>query len=372
MSADGCGMRRAATSDVMSAMREKLLAYLLNDLDEAGRRAVEEAIEHDASLAEEMERLRDCLDSCDCEQEKEQTPQPPSELATRTCCFVERAIAHSRALCAGASKGPALSESHDGPVANKRWSVVDAAVGVCVLLMLGGMLFPALRDGRDLARRVKCQDNMHRLGAALVEYVQWLDHGLPAVQKGQNAGVFVIALRESEILSREELAELVVCPATPLADRVASGCVRICIPTWEEYFSARGAVERCMRQHMAGDMAYNLGYQDESGNVRQIRFLGRHDIPLLSDAPSLSVAGYHSANHGGAGQNFVFQDLSCRYITTCELDSEPDHWHLNNDGRSAAGCNSRDIVLAPSEATPQVETRSESMPPFGITSKMQR
>jgi hypothetical protein len=86
--------------------------------------------------------------------------------------------------------------------------------------------------------------------------------------------------------------------------------------------------------------------------VRQIRFVGSARVPLLSDAPSAAVAGYRSANHGGCGQNVIFQDLSCRYSQLADQLDGGDHWHLNDDGQPAAGVNAQDIVLGPSEATP--------------------
>ncbi len=339
-------------------MREQLLAYLLNDLNAEERQAVEEALSRDPALAKELEHLRECLEA-GCEETEEVVP-PPSKLASRTCSFVEHAIAKSKSLCQPSSAEVGLSESRDGCTARSKWSFADLIVGACILLAIGALLLPALGESREAARQQKCQENLFRLGEALTQYNERFQRGLPQIKPEQNAGFFVVELFESGILSREELAELVVCPATPLAEKIASGHIRIYIPNRQEYLATDGAAGNLLRKLMAGDYAYNLGYRDKLGNIQQIRFVGSSEVPLLSDAPSLAIAGYQSANHGGCGQNVLFQDLSCRYIQCIRTQSQKDHWYLNDDGEPAAGCRASDIVLAPSEATPVLQVGEKS------------
>ncbi len=331
-------------------MKGRLLAYLLDDLDAAQRAELETALQSDPLLQAELDRLRICLDAC--HDNSECADIPPLQLATRTCSFVQRALQCSQSLCQRSTNVKTLSESHDGLITRERWSWADLTVGACILLALGALLLPALRENRDLARRLKCQENMHRLGTALVDYARLHQQGLPRIEPGQNAGVFVMALADRGVISREELAELVVCPATPLADQVARGYVRIYIPTRAEYAAATGATGEQLRKLMSGNYASSLGWRDKSGRVSQIRFVGSPVVPMLADAPSLAVAGYKSANHDGCGQNILFQDLSCRYSRRCESAEGDDHWFLNDSGEPAAGCHSADIVLGSSEATP--------------------
>lgn len=338
-------------------MREQLLAYLLNDLDPAERKSVEDAIAADPKLAEELEHLRECL--AGSEQEAEPAVTPPTKLASRTCSFVEHAVERSKSFCKSSPSAARLSESHDGCSARSRWSYADLIIGTCILLALAALLLPAIGESRETARQLKCQNNLLRLGAALTQYNERFQRGLPQIKSDQNAGFFVVELYESGILSREELAELVVCPATQLADKVASGHIRIYIPNRKEYLRTDGAAGNLLRKLMAGDYAYNLGYRTPSGSIHQIRFVGSSHLPLLSDAPSLAIAGYQSANHGGCGQNVIFQDLSCRYVRCIQAQSQQNHWYLNDDGEPAAGCRSNDIVLAPSESTPVLEVRGK-------------
>jgi hypothetical protein len=334
-------------------MRDQLLAYLLDDLEPDQRAALENALRIDPQLAAELERMRACLagDEAACEGEQ----SPPPGLVSRTCSLVERAI-HCRADLAGPRSGNvSLSETRDTSVARNRWTLADLVVAAGIVLALGAMFFPALRENRDMARRLQCQEHLFRLGAALVDYDERFRQGLPTLGPGDNAGSFVITLAEKGILSREELARLVVCPESALADKVASGCVVVCIPTQAEYLAARGVTAEQLRKLMAGDYAYSLGYLGSDGRVRQIRFSRSRLVPLLADAPSFAIAGFQSANHGGCGQNVLFQDLSSRYCTQCVSPDRQDHWFLNAEGEPAAGRHAQDIVLGPSGATPILE-----------------
>ena len=76
--------------------------------------------------------------------------------------------------------------------------------------------------------------------------------------------------------------------------------------------------------------------------------------PLLADAPSLQLAEFKSANHGGGGQNVLYQDQSVRYQTDCTVPGLQDHLFLNTAGMPAAGRGQLDAVLGRSEATPGV------------------
>jgi hypothetical protein len=106
-----------------------------------------------------------------------------------------------------------------------------------------------------------------------------------------------------------------------------------------------------LRMHMSGSLAYQFGYVDERGNYLPMPFVKRSNVPMLADAPSSSVEGFQSANHGECGQNVLNQDLSCQYLSLC-VSTEGDHVFLNEDGQHAAGLNARDNVLGRSEAFP--------------------
>ncbi len=323
-------------------MRDSLLAYLLDDVPPQERQRIEERLENDPIWKNELERLRRCM------QEYATDPKnalPPSDLVNRTCTFVRHNTGTNH-------KSATLTESRDGLVGKKRYSITDLAVAVLVLIVGASLLLPALRDSRDSARRIDCQNNLYQLGVSLVEYADKFGHGLPHVKSNENAGIFVIKLADSGILDRQQLAELLVCPSSPLADDVFAGRVRLQIPTQKQLDAMSTEVLARVQKLMAGSYAYRLGYNDRAGTYRQVRFVRLNTAPMMADTPSLSVAGFQSANHEGCGQNVLFQDLSSRYIKLFLSQENIDHLYLNEDRKHAAGRHAQDVVLGRSEVGP--------------------
>jgi len=331
-------------------MRDKLLAYLLGDLGPEERQRIVDRIENDPIWQQELELLESCLEAREADPH---SANQPTDLVDRTCSLVRQSASNGISTPSEAQVVPtSLTESRDRLASLPSWSLADLTIGGGVLLVLGMLLFPALRESRDAARHVKCQDNLKNLGTALVEYAENSNRGLPHVDLGENAGSFVVDLAESRILTREQLGDLLVCPSSPLADEVFAGNVVIRIPTPQALQTAQEKSLATLRKFMSGSYAYRFGYFDRSGRYRQVKFEGRSDAPMLADAPSVSVAGFQSPNHGGCGQNVIFQDLSSRYFYRCTAGVNADHLFLNEDHRHAAGRNAHDIVLGRSEADP--------------------
>lgn len=331
-------------------MREQLLAYLLDDLNADERSSVEAALADNPELQQELEKLRECLGGCEAPVDVE-----PMQLASRTCHFVEHAIQKSKAMCGHSGHVKTLSESHDPLVKPNRWSAVDIGVGICVLLALAALVFPTLKQDQEIARRTVCQENLHQVGAALMDYSLRHRKGLPRVGENDNAGIYVVILTESGAIEKKKLEALLVCPSSETAERVARGCIKVEVPTFEQLAKATPEQRDRLRKFMAGDYAYSVGYFDKkTGRMRQVHFSSSPYIPMLADGPSQAIAGYQSANHGGCGQNVLYHDLSSKFVTTCKCKKKKDHLYLNDDGQVAAGCHPEDIVLGPSDATPMV------------------
>ena len=214
------------------------------------------------------------------------------------------------------------------------------------------LVLPALHQSREASRRLTCQNNLRGLGSALAEYAERFGGELPQVHAGENAGIFVIELADRGILAREQLVKLLVCPSTPLAEDVFTGKVVMRVPTRDELATASEKALQQLREQMSGNLAYRIGYLNAQGEYRHIKFVGAHSAPLLADAPSFSVAGFQSANHGGCGQNVLYQDLSVRYSRQCVGSDCEDHMYLNADNQHAAGLHPQDVVLLRSEVIP--------------------
>jgi hypothetical protein len=352
-------------------MTDDLVAYLLDDLGPDRRAEVEQRLQSDPAWRRELQRLQQCLaatgddssgDAVNCGQ-REQLDEPPRDLVKRTCCYVERACDAATSPLSGAAAilaAPTYDSGRPG------WSFADFAVGGGVLLALGMLMMPALRESRDASRRLVCQDNLRALASRLSDYADGHAKQLPAINPGQNAGRYALALAGSGLIDPMQLAQYRVCPDSDFAEQIAAGLAPLRIPTQAEIDSARGEQLSQMLQWMGGSYAFILGYRDQRGVYHQIPFTGKAYLPMLADAPRLSGAGVRSVSHGGCGQYVVFQDLSVRYRANCDLSANRDNIFLNFDGQHAAGCERGDIVLGLSGAGPDGPMQENKIVPIDL------
>jgi hypothetical protein len=330
-------------------MRDQLLAYLLNDASPEQRRRIEHHLKHDPTWQHEFDRLKECIRAF--ESNPEEAECPPEDLVNRTCSFVQGAVREGSCSSPERRTPASLSEACERGANPRPRSLADLTIGAGILVILGTLLLPALRVSRDAARLTQCQDNLQEIGSALNAYANQNGRGLPHVGYRENAGIFVVELASSGFISRKDLAELLLCPDTQLADDVFHGKVLMRVLSRKELVHMTPEALKALRKHMSGSFAYQFGYIDEHGKYLPTKFFSRSDVPMLADAPSFSVDGFQSANHGGCGQNVLSQDLSCRYLSLC-VSSRGDHIFLNERGQHAAGRNDHDVVLGRSEATP--------------------
>ncbi len=332
-----------------AVMRDELLAYLFNDADPEQRQRIEHHLAHDPTWQHEFERLKKCIEAYNSDPQG--TECPPEDLVHRTCSFVQGAVLEGGCSSPEGATPASLSESSERSAKSRQWSLADLAVGLGIVLVLGTLLLPALHESRDAARRAKCQDNLREIGGALVKYAERDRRGLPHIGYHENAGMFVVELASSGIIHPKVLAERLLCPGTQLADDVFHGRVLMKVLTEEELGRLAPEALEALKIYMSGSFAYQFGFVDENGKYRPMEFVARGDAPMLADAPSSSVEGFQSANHGGCGQNVLNQDLSCRYLSLCIL-GRGDHVFLNENGQHAAGRSAHDAVLGRSEASP--------------------
>jgi hypothetical protein len=234
--------------------------------------------------------------------------------------------------------------------------MADMAVAGGVLAVLGMLMLPALRESRDASRRLTCQNNLQTLAAGLFDFQD--NHGgwLPTVDPNQPAGLYSVALAEDVGLDRGELAHLLVCPESELADKVARGETVVYIPTYAELAKLEGQKRAQLIRNLGGIYAYRVGYRDQQGSYRQVKYTGDHEQPVLTDPPNLASIGVRSANHDGCAQNVVYQGLCTKLRYNCDLAASLDPIFLNDDGQHAAGCDENDIVLLRGDAFPAVES----------------
>ncbi|HMP07876.1 MAG TPA: hypothetical protein PJ982_16115, partial [Lacipirellulaceae bacterium] len=289
-----------------------------------------------------LQRLRECFESTGDPQRC--VDAPPNDLVHRTCCLVESACSHGTPV--GHLAG--MTAEASPRVSRNRWSAADLVVAGAVILTLGMLTLPALRESRDAARRLVCHDNLRALGTALFDYQQAHAGLLPTIDPGQHAGEYIIKLAERGGVSRADLSQWRTCPLSMYAEAIAAGRLPRHVPSRAELAAVDHRMRSIYFNWSGGSYAYDLSFYDEHGNYRRIRFTGDGYRPMLADAPQISPRGVRSGSHGSCGQYVLYQNLSAPFRANCDLAASVDNIFLNSSGEHAAGRGPHDVVLGKS------------------------
>ena len=223
------------------------------------------------------------------------------------------------------------------------WSLPNTLVTVAALAVMAGLMFPALSYSRHQARLASCQNNLQTLGRAFLKYSD-LNQGrfvaIPATGKLAASGCFGPMLKDHGLLEDDSvLACAGVADETPVH-----------IPTVEQLVAANDDQLAYLQETMGGHFGYSMGYR-ENGTYQSPRNLGRTNVVLLADTPSNALPGRRSNNHGGRGQNCLFEDGRVQFVSGHAIGG--DAIFENDYGIVAPGSHSRDSVIAPSHLSPR-------------------
>ncbi|HVX12591.1 MAG TPA: hypothetical protein VHC22_15525 [Pirellulales bacterium] len=319
-------------------MHDQLLGYLLGALEPSEQEEVETRLLEDAQLQDALERLREKLALLDdgCEgggADGDGYFEPPSGLAARTCKYVATRAAVT-------PKAPACGLSPLGG-----WRVQDMIVGGGVFLAACMLIFPAIAHSLSSARITSCQNNLRAIGLAMGAYSDFHGGQFPFVpERGPLAvaGVYGPVLVDLRLIEGPTL----VCPTSPLADQGSE----FVVPHLVQVVEASAADLARLQSRMGGSYGYTLGYYVD-GRYRGHHNQGRAQFALMADAPG-EPTGLHSVNHGGAGQNVLFEDLHVAWLKQCRLTGCGDHIYVNGLGYVGAGIDANDAVIGHSSARP--------------------
>ncbi len=316
-------------------MREELLGYLLDALEPHERAHVETKLANSPELQGELAILSRALEPLVGGGGHH---DPPGGLAERCCQYVTQ----RSQVVTPASLDIRPSEL---PPRHSRWTLADMVVAAGIVLAAGMIFFPAVSHSRYAARLAACQNNLRQIGTSLVQYSGLNDGFFPAVPSHGNlsaAGVYGPTLTEKQILKDHST---LVCPASDLATRAD----KFRVPTMAELQKAQGAELTRLQQAMGGSYGYHLGYVS-NGENRPTKNLGRSNFALMADAPQVQRTGQQSPNHGGIGENVLFEDGHVVYQTTPTTRGGADNIYLNDRGQVAPGLHKDDSVIAGSGA----------------------
>ncbi len=329
---------------------EELIRYHFGEMTKAESTHFEHRLANEPGLERRLEKLRDCLSSATRHENANADDQDsnlcaPKGLADRVADSV--ADLRLEDLHATPHDESATDKTPSHPC---RFSFLDAAAAIFAIGLIALLVSPSLLDSREAERRIQCQNNLAKLGRALQHYA--FDHGkqFPYLHPYENAGMFTVSLAESGYLSSENLQQLVVCPASRLADEIMNRTAIVWVPSRYEFQTSPALLAERAKQFMSGSYAYRIGYF-ENGVYLPVEYQGDSRSPLLCDAPAPSCVKQMSPHHT-AGQNILFQDGSIKFQTSCQSPCRQDHLFLNHDGQVAAGQSWQDAVLVRSEVTP--------------------
>lgn len=342
-------------------MRDLLVRYLLGELDSDQRRQLENELQNSPELRNELDYLRACYVSAQADQPT--SDELPSGLAERTVGRIESCDSDDDLVGDGTpTRQLAPCPAFDSlPGSAASWSMADLTVATGVFLAVSMLFLPALRQSRDASRRNDCANKQRQIGALLIQFSDQHHGYYPIVAANENAGIFSVRLVKEGLVSEDELSRLLVCRSSPVGEQVAAGQLVIRIPCLSELRRASPQQLAELERQMGGSFAYRIGYV--VGN----RYFNVRDshcpyTPVLADAPSYQLPELTSVNHGGCGQNVLYQDQSVRYQKSCTLPERDDHLFLNDDGQPAAGRGRLDTVLGSSDTRPGIEPLGDETP----------
>ncbi len=316
-------------------MRENLIGYLLNALDPAEHAMVEAHLNRDPELKRELELLSRSLEPLAADQGH---CDPPLGLALRTCEFV-------------AVQSKVQLPPRPVTTIPSRWSMGDLAVAAGVFLAATLLFWPAMNQSRFAARLRGCQNNLRQLGMSMGTYSEMFPGQFPALQiensRANRAGIYAVILRDQGLIPQ---THILICPASEMAEERDN----FNVPTYQEVMLARAQQLAAMQRRMGGSYGYSLGFYHQ-GRYNSPTNKGRSTHALMADAPNAKAAHHASMNHGGCGQNVLFEDLHVKFMTTCRAyGCNNDHIFENEEGQPYAGLHEDDVVLGASDAMPMI------------------
>ncbi|PHQ32019.1 hypothetical protein [Rhodopirellula bahusiensis] len=399
-------------------MQEDLLGYLLGALEADEMQRVEkllrESPEAREMLADLERKLGPLHDDCEI------VEPPPTDLVARTLDALPplppmpgaepdqpTTPAESKVSAPVTPKLSPVMEGSDSLAWTWRdW--VGSFTAACIMLAIA---LPSMVEGRFMARKQACQDNLRQLGMAMTQYVtRNAEARLPSVEStGYQAfaGVYAPRLHAAGLMTNSRST---LCPSIRSSDFLNAGGLQMVdgdfepedgteeVPTMvtlrmldeaardlnhfavagattaEEQAAGQRAIARLqwLQQTAGGHYAYTLGVRDGE-EFASPRFQGRSSFAVMSDAAVMKVVdrvvdeeGWARAaspsqdgliSHGGRGINVLYEDGRVRFIPGESLNQLMDHPLVNHDGRPEAGVNIDDASLAPSWQAPFVHAR---------------
>ena len=349
--------------------QEDLLGYVLGALDAQEHRDLQQLIDDNPEIEEQLLAIKSSLVPLDCLD----APSFRPGLARRTCELVaglqtqQRNAAEAQSTGYPSSNRPLvesiLAESNASNASSvgtivpasmkesgylertsppRSWSFMDCVVGVAICAVLAGIVLPALSYSKHQSAKVACQDNMQSLGRAFMTYSETNDGrfiDIPCSGNMNVCGSYAPILKNAGLIDSDDIF---ACAGVQSEKPVF-------IPSVDQIESSCGQRLAYYKQIMGGHYGYTAGHMENNKHCGPTN-LGRSYVLLLSDKPSRTLEGRRSKNHGGYGQNCLFEDGRVEFVRGHAYGEDPIF--VNERGIVAPGCHEGDNVIAPSYLSP--------------------
>ncbi len=323
---------------------EDVTAYAAGilDADEAAR--VAEALDRDPSLLGLVEPAL-CVGNV---LHQDVDVPPPPRLLERTIRLGYMANAAERCRWSFAS----LVRYPVSPLALR---LMDLAVAALVLVVVAGLLMPALARVRELHRVLACRENLRNIGIAQLAYADQYSGRLPqtrwSVGSGAPAAIQPIMLVEHGYL--RDASYLSCCGPYSGTGETVEGLR-------EALKVAPAEVAERLRAATGSYAFYNGCFVDRCYAAPRLpaRQAGlKANFVLVADRPALDQSGgvlvdANSDNHGGTGQNVLCADLRVAYVQVPRLGPGGDKIYANRADRVGAALGWADIALTIGDILP--------------------
>jgi hypothetical protein len=333
-------LSRIRAAQVEAAVEADLAGLAIKALEESEKSRAEEEIENNP-LAKKMwtrfTRVVRVLHS-------ERKPiRAPGGLARKTILHVRSSI--TRTMPAA----PPLNREYD-PGARRTWGLrTDLMAAAGLLIMFGGVIWPALHRQRQTQKDLECQYNLAQIWRGLTTYASYNKSQYPKPDLSgprSFAGVYAPVLKDSGHILPETIH--LDCPseiaAYPKRDILS-------LKKLDELYARDREQWKAATDEVGGTYSYSMGHVAKGQLVGFDQRTGLDNRPLMADSGH-DRACHNSPNHSGRGQNVLFGGGHVRFRMDRKAGPGGDDIFLSQDYCKKAGLNKNDCVLGNSGDRP--------------------
>ena len=319
-------------------MRELLVRYLLGELNSQEQEQLEAQLRDSPELRRELEYLRACFSGgSDDLRLRRREHGAPRRATPRAASPNARSIAFAairtlrRYHTQLRPKSPPLTIS---PPGTPSWSLADLTVAGGVFLAISMLFLPALRQSRDAARRTGCANNLRQARRDARRAIP-----RPRATSSPRRPATKTPASSPSICSRKATPARTSWPGCccavrrPRPKKSPTSGSSIRVPTMCE-LEAATAKERCMwKRSMSPQLRLSSWASSKAIATARSATNTPAARPLLADAPCDKLDNRSSANHGGLGQNVLYQDGHVGFQKSSNLPADQQRRDLSERRR---------------------------------------